>query len=134
MPLREIVNAAAQDVVLGNDLLDVEGVLDPLHAVGGRAALDQSLGDRLARRSAQRRDQLVQDHRHVVVERRGVEMLGRRELPDLGPPAREQGVALFLDARGECVECVDGDLQTHQSVAAGSPGRVRQQLWRRRSA
>ena len=49
MAFREIVNATAQDVVLGNHFDNVETVLHPLHSVRGRTALAEGLGNRLIR-------------------------------------------------------------------------------------
>ena len=37
MGIGEIVETAAQDVVLANDLLDIEAILDPLQTMGWRA-------------------------------------------------------------------------------------------------
>ena len=107
VPFRQIVDTAAQDVVLGHDLLDVEGVLDPLQTVGGRTALEQRFSDRLLRTGTEGRDQFRQQIRDVIIERGRIKVAGRREFADLRPPRREQGVALVVDQLCEFVEGID---------------------------
>ena len=110
VPVGQVVDAAAQDVVLGNDLFDVECVFDPLQAVGGRTAVEKGLSDRLARPGSQGACKLRQEMRDVIVERRHVEIPRRGERPDLRPPQREQGVPLVLDKPCKFVKDVDRHL------------------------
>ena len=101
--LGEVVDAAAQDVVLRDDLFDVECVLEALQSMRRRAGFAERLRDRLIRFRPQCCSQFVQQPRHVIVERRDVELPRRRQLPNLSPPAREQCLALLLDERGQLV-------------------------------
>jgi hypothetical protein len=112
VPLGEVVDAPAEDVVLGDDLLDVERVPDPLQAVGGRAGVEQGLRDRLVRPGPEGSGEFGEEVRDVVVERRGVEVPCRGERADLRPPPREERVPLVLDEPREYVEGVDGRLRS----------------------
>ena len=102
--LGEIVDAAAQDVVLGDDFLDVVAVLDALQAVRRRARLAQRLGNRLVGRGSQRAGELVDELRHMVVERRGIESCRRGQRAHLLAPLRKQALALASDERRQLVE------------------------------
>ena len=83
--LRQIVDTAAQDVVLGNDLLDIERVFNPLQAVGGRTAVEQGVSNRFVRPGSQCGCQFGQEMWDVIVERRHVEIPCRGERAELAP-------------------------------------------------
>jgi hypothetical protein len=73
--LREIVKAAAQDVVLGNDLFEIKRLLEALQSMGWRAGSFQRFRNCLARLGLERDRQFLQEMRDVIVERRSIEML-----------------------------------------------------------
>ena len=104
----EIVNAAAQNVVLRDDLVDIERVFDALQTVRRRTHLEERFRDGLVGFDPQRRGQLVDQPRHVIVERRRIERASRRQLPHLFTPARQQKVALPRDELCQFVEIVSG--------------------------
>jgi len=82
VPRGQVVDTAAQNVVLGNDLFDVECVFDPLQAVGRRTGVEKGFGDGLARPGSQGACKLCQELRDVIVECRHVEIPRCGELPD----------------------------------------------------
>ena len=102
------MDATSQDVVFGNDLLDVEGVLDPLQTVGGRSTVAQDLSDGRLRGDAQRHGEFDEQIRNVIVECRKIEIARRRELPHFGPPPGQQGFAFAFDEPCQVVENVRG--------------------------
>jgi len=102
----QIVDAAAQNVVLRNDLFDIEPVLRALQPMRRRAAFEQRLGDRLIRLHAKRGGHLLEEHWDVIVERRDVEMSRGGELPHLPPPTRQQRIPVPCDERRQLVQNV----------------------------
>jgi len=102
------VDAAAQDVVLGDHLLDIERIFDALYTVGGRSTFVQHFSDCRLRRRAQGSGKLRQQCRNVIVERWQVEVPRCRQRSDLFPPRGKQGLAPAFDQLGKIVENVDG--------------------------
>jgi hypothetical protein len=102
MPVGEVVDAAAQDVVLGHDLFDVKPILNPLLTVSGGRALPHGLGNRLF---------LL-----------GVEG-GRQFLDQLGNVVVEGGVSRFR-AEGICRTCSRQVVSRQFAVLCGSASRA----------
>ena len=87
--VREIVDAVAQDVVLGDDFFNIERVLDPLDAVCRRTAFQQRFRDRFVRPGFECGRQFPKKAGDVIVERGRVKVSRRREQADLPPPPHE---------------------------------------------
>jgi hypothetical protein len=68
-----------------------------------RAPLDDGVRNRLRGSGLQRRRQLLEEKGDVIVERRGVEIPRRRQLPNLQTPPREQFIALAFDEIGQYI-------------------------------
>lgn len=102
--LGEVVDTAAQDVVLGHHLGDVVTVLDALQPVGGRARRAQRLGNRFVRSGAQCGDELIDELGEMVIQCRRVQVAGRRQLTYLPAPLGEQLVSFQGQERRQLVE------------------------------
>src|SRR6185295_3301394 len=85
----EIVNAAAQDIILRYDFFNIECVLESLQSVGCRTAFAECLRNRLVGFFLECSSQLINQSGHVIVQSWDVKMSRRGELPDLLPPVRE---------------------------------------------
>ena len=103
----QVVDAASQNVVLGDDFLDVKCVLDPLQPVRGRSAIDDGQSDGLVRAGSERDDDFRQKIRDMIVERRDVEIAGARKYSNLGSPSSEQGLTSVVNQLGKFFENVD---------------------------
>ena len=101
------MDAAAQDVVLGDDFHDVEAFLLALQAMVRGAALEQGLRDGLVGDAPQRDDELVDQRGNVIVERRCIHVRRRWQLPHLRAPGIQQRLALTRDEVGELLEIRD---------------------------
>ena len=94
-----VVDATSQDVVFGDDFFDVEAIVEALATVGGRAALEQRVFERIIGLRFERIGQFVDEDGHVVVERWRIQPLSRWQLADLPSPAGEQDVTLLANER-----------------------------------
>ncbi len=74
MQIGQMMNAAPQDVVLGDHFFQIEPVFQPLQPVRGRAASPQGLRNRFVRIRSERDDELVQQTRHMVVQRGDIQL------------------------------------------------------------
>jgi hypothetical protein len=106
----EIVDARAEDVVLRDHLLDIEGLLETLETMSRRAALAQRLRNRLVGLRPQRRRKFLEQSRNMIIERRYVELSRRRQVPHLLTPGPQQSVPLSRDERSQFVENIDRHL------------------------
>ena len=107
VPVGEVVDAAAQDVVLGNDFLDVEASLTRCRPCAGRTAVEQGLSDRLVRARAGARRPAPERCGNVIIERRRVQMGSGWQPSNLLAPGIEQWLALTLDEVGELLKICD---------------------------
>ena len=101
---REVVDRAAEDIVFGDDLGQVETVFEPLDAVGGRRAFEHHVRDRLVAALLECFGQLVEQLGNVVVERGAIEIASRRQLLDLPPPIVEQLVAFRYNKLAQTIK------------------------------
>jgi hypothetical protein len=116
--LGEVVNAPAQDVVLGHHFHDVEAIFQSLHAVLRGAPFTKRFRDRLIGLRSERFSQLLEQGRNVIVEGRDIEMLGRRERPHFLAPLREQRFKVPADEHGELGESTGRRLAARRCVRA----------------
>ena len=101
------MDAAAQDVVLRDDFLDVETVLQALQAVGRRTCRVERFRDGLVGLGLELDGQLIDELGKMVIERRSVQILRRGQLFDLQPPPGKQAFALAPDERRQFVKIAD---------------------------
>ena len=116
--VREIVNAAAENVVLGDDFLQIESFLEPLQTMRGRTASFQGLRNCRARLGFKRVRQFVQKVGDVVVKCGRIEVLSRGELLDLLPPLDKQGRALLADEPRQVVQVIANLLLCSRAAVA----------------
>lgn len=107
LALGQVVNTASQDVVFGDNFLDIEGVFHPLQTVGGRGTREKGLGDRLFRPGPQGRYKLCQKIWYMIIECRHVEVPSCGQRPNLRPPLNEQGAVFAFNELCKFVENVD---------------------------
>src|SRR6476646_9134927 len=93
----QFMNAAAENIVLGDDLLNVETIAKALAAMCGRAAGEKLFINRLVHAGTQRISKLFDKIRNAIVERRSNEILRRWEFQHLLNPACTPRVALLVD-------------------------------------
>jgi hypothetical protein len=62
------VYTTTQDVVFRNDLLNIECVLDPLQTVRLRRPRSETFGNCLRGVRLERRNQLIEESRHMIIE------------------------------------------------------------------
>ena len=75
-----------------------------------RAGFGERFWDRLFGAGFERRRQLIQQARDVVVERRDIEVPRRRQLSHLQSPIDEQRVAILFDQLGQSLQGIQGHL------------------------
>ena len=92
----QVVDTATQNVVLGNDLLDIECVLDSLYAVCRRTIIEKRVSNGLIRPFSKRSCQFHKQSWDVIVQRRDIEILSRGQSTELRPPFNEQPVPLVF--------------------------------------